>query len=165
MGTKITAWAKKITVYLLLAVAIGWSVDYWRAQSMVSGSAPALVATGIAGEAIDLLSLSQEKPVLVYFWATWCGVCSTVSPSVDFISAHYQVISVVLSSGEQQRIEQYLSGREYSFSTINDPKARIAREWGVSLTPTLFVIEKGQIKSVTTGFTSPIGMWLRLLMA
>lgn len=165
MGTKITAWAKKISVYLLLALAIGWSVDYWRARSMVSGSAPALVATGVQGEAIDLISLSQEKPVLLYFWATWCGVCSTVSPSVDFISAHYQVISVVLSSGPQQRIQHYLNGRQYSFSTVNDPKGIISREWGVSLTPTLFVIEKGQIKSLTTGFTSPLGMWLRLLMA
>lgn len=159
------AWGKQVSVYLLLVIIVGWSVDYWRAKSIVSGSAPALVAISIQGEAIDLISLSQDKPILVYFWATWCGVCSTVSPSVDFIEDHYQVVTVVLSSGSQQRLQQYLSGRQYSFSTVNDPKGVIATEWGVSVTPTLLVISKGQIKSVTTGFTTPIGMWLRLLAA
>lgn len=162
---KTLAWGKKISVYLLVVITVGWSVDYWRAKSIVSGSAPALVATSIQGETIDLISLSQDKPVLVYFWATWCGVCSTVSPSVDFMEDHYQVVTVVLSSGSQQRLQQYLSGRQYSFSTVNDPKGVIAKEWSVSVTPTLLVISKGQIKSVTTGFTTPIGMWLRLLAA
>jgi thiol-disulfide isomerase/thioredoxin len=158
-------WVKEIFSYLLLFVIISSGVDYWRSQSMVSGDAPELVATSVQGEEIDLIALSQDKPVMVYFWATWCGVCSTVSPSVDFISGHYQVITVALSSGEQNRVNQYLKAKEYQFNVVNDPRGLISKEWSVSVTPTIFVIDKGEIKSITTGFTSPIGMWLRLLIA
>ncbi|NEO81845.1 thioredoxin [Moorena sp. SIO4G3] len=33
--------------------------------------------------------LKAEKPVLVYFWATWCGPCRLVSPSVDWVAKNY----------------------------------------------------------------------------
>ncbi|MEH6452742.1 MAG: protein disulfide oxidoreductase [Psychromonas sp.] len=158
-------WVKEIFSYLILFIILSWGVDYWRSQSMVSGDAPELITTSVQGEEVDLIALSQDKPVLVYFWATWCGVCSVVSPSVDFISEHYQVVTVALSSGNENRINQYLNAKDYQFNVVNDPRGAVSREWGVSVTPTLFVIDKGEIKSITTGFTSPMGMWLRLLLA
>ena len=33
--------------------------------------------------------LESEKPVLVYFWAGWCGPCRLVSPSIDKIAKTY----------------------------------------------------------------------------
>ncbi|MDX2320899.1 MAG: redoxin domain-containing protein, partial [Moritella sp.] len=65
----------------------------------------------------------------------------------------------------ENRINQYLNAKDYQFNVVNDPRGGVSRDWGVSVTPTLFVIDKGEIKSVTTGFTSPMGMWLRLLLA
>ncbi len=158
-------WLKEALILISIVVVIGLAADLWRSQSMASGQAPQLIAESVQGSNIDLIAMSQEKPVMVYFWATWCAICSSVSPSVDFISDNYQVVTVALTSGEPQRIKQYLNTKEYSFDVINDPKGEISRTWGVSVTPTIFVINKDEITSVTTGFTSPIGMWLRLLLA
>ncbi|OKH23236.1 thiol reductase thioredoxin [Hydrococcus rivularis NIES-593] len=32
---------------------------------------------------------SEDKPVLVYFWASWCGPCRLVSPSIDWVANTY----------------------------------------------------------------------------
>lgn len=34
--------------------------------------------------------LQSEQPVLVYFWANWCGPCRLVSPSVAWIAENYR---------------------------------------------------------------------------
>lgn len=33
--------------------------------------------------------LDQDKPVLAYFWASWCGPCRLVSPSIDWAGKEY----------------------------------------------------------------------------
>jgi len=139
------------------------AVDLWRSQSIVSGNAPDLVVTSIQGDEIDLIAMSQKEPVLVYFWGTWCPVCSTTSPSVNFLSDYYPTVTVALTSGKPERVQQYQTEKDYQFQTVNDQKGAISRSWGVSVTPTIFVVDKGEITSVTTGFTSPIGIWLRLI--
>lgn len=157
-------WLKEALIFITIIVVIGWGADLYRSQSSASGQAPELIAESILGDKIDLVAMSQEKPVMVYFWATWCAICSGVSPSVDFIADNHRVVSVALTSGESPRIKQYMNAKEYAFNVVNDPKGEISRAWGVSVTPTIFVVDKGEITSVTTGFTSPIGMWLRLYL-
>ena len=33
--------------------------------------------------------LEEQKPVLAYFWASWCGPCRLVSPSIDWVAQNY----------------------------------------------------------------------------
>jgi len=161
-------WASRIKSLLgygLFFCVVSWGVDLWRAQDLVSGAAPELTGVSVQGQQLDLYAMSQEKPVLVYFWATWCSVCRTVSPSVSFMSDQYSVITVALNSGNTTRVQRYLKAKEYDFPVLNDPKGQLSRAWGISVTPTVFIVNKGKVASVTTGFTSPFGLWARLLFS
>jgi thioredoxin 1 len=44
----------------------------------------------IADEQFDNEVYDSDKPVLVYFWASWCGPCRLVSPSINWIADNYQ---------------------------------------------------------------------------
>jgi hypothetical protein len=48
---------------------------------------------------------------------------------------------------------------------VNDEQGQLSRLWQIQVTPTLVVAYKGEVKSVTTGFTSGWGMKLRLWWA
>ena len=151
-----------MVITLVLGVVIMTGYNLYLQKDMPSGVAPSLNAVQLNGEEVDLQSLSEEGPVLVYFWASWCQVCSWVSPAVSDLSENYQVITVALASGNDDRVRRYSAAKELNFPVINDNDGELSRTWKVNVTPSIFIIKEGEIKSVTTGFTTKVGMLLRL---
>ncbi|MFM2600655.1 protein disulfide oxidoreductase [Vibrio fortis] len=166
LGQRIKRWSKELLSILLIVGVISAAMDFYRSQSMPQGNAISMVGTSIQGEEIDLIELSKQgEPVIVYFWATWCGACKFVSPSVDWLAKSHNVVSVSLSSGPDERVSRYLQAKDYSFDVLNDTSGQIGRDWAISVTPTIAIIKDGEIKSITTGVTTPLGIWLRAALA
>ncbi|WP_062268486.1 protein disulfide oxidoreductase [Endozoicomonas arenosclerae] len=147
---------------LLIGAAVMTAYNTYLQKDMPTGIAPELRAMPINGEQVDLRSLSEKGPVLLYFWASWCRVCHWVSPAVSDLSENYQVVTVALASGDNERVAKYLGVKELRFPVINDHDGSVSRDWNVSVTPSIFVIRNGEIETVTTGFTTKLGMLIRL---
>ncbi|ABM03198.1 thioredoxin family protein [Psychromonas ingrahamii 37] len=160
--TKVVRWMKEILTFTLIVTVLSLAIDAWRSREMPSTNMPSLSMSTLEGDWVDIKKMSQDKPILLYFWATWCSVCNFVSPSVNWLSESHQVISVALSSGDDRRLGQFMAYKEYDFPVINDPKGNIGQTWNITVIPSIFIVKNGEISSITTGFTTPMGMWLRL---
>lgn len=47
-------------------------------------------AIAIKDPEFDTEVLQANQPVLVYFWASWCGPCRLMSPSIDWVAENYK---------------------------------------------------------------------------
>ena len=75
--------------------------------------------------------LNSEKPVLLDFWASWCGPCRMVSPIVDEIAAERGDIKVGKVNVDEER--------------------ELAGQFGVMSIPTLVVIKGGKVVNQMVG--------------
>ncbi|MFK0569591.1 protein disulfide oxidoreductase [Endozoicomonas sp.] len=162
---RLKRWAREALLMVVIFITASIAIDLWRGQTMPDGTMPEMVVSTLQGEIIDVKALSHEQPVMIYFWATWCSICRFVSPTVNWMSDDYAVVSVALSSGENARIAGYMEHHGYDFRTANDNDGLIARQWGISATPTLVIVKNGQVVSSTTGISTPPGIWLRMQLA
>ena len=77
--------------------------------------------------------LKSDLPVLVDFWAPWCGPCRMVSPLVDELAEEYD-------------------GKARFFKLNTDDNMQTAARYNVRSIPTLLVFKSGEIVDQVIGF-------------
>ncbi|MCK5696052.1 MAG: thioredoxin [Desulfobacula sp.] len=79
--------------------------------------------------------LKSNKPVMVDFWAPWCGPCKAIAPTVDALEKEY--------------------GDKMTFVKVNVDENPIApSKFGVQAIPTLIFFKNGEIADQITGMVA-----------
>jgi putative thioredoxin len=90
-----------------------------------------------------VLERSRERPVLVDFWAAWCGPCRTLAPVLDRLAAAY-------------------AGQAEVVKVDTDAEAELAARYGVRSLPTLALFHDGRLVEALVG-AQPEGVLRDLL--
>ncbi|HFU73943.1 MAG TPA: redoxin domain-containing protein [Helicobacteraceae bacterium] len=107
-----------------------------------------------------------EDAVMVHFWATWCPVCQTEEGNINFIANHFDVVSVVVKSGADEQVLEYMEKEGVNFTVVNDRYGALASEHDVNVFPTTFIYNsEGELVFTTVGYTSIVGLYLRMWWA
>jgi thiol-disulfide isomerase/thioredoxin len=132
----------------------------WEAKVVANGANLPADPSGAAlpSDRLKLESL-RGHPVILDFWATWCGPCQMEAPVVNAIGQRYKdrglAVVGVNTSDEDGLAAQFIRQKHLAFPVVYDEGNSIAKKYGVTSLPTLVVVSKtGKVVAIRTGVTS-----------
>lgn len=89
-------------------------------------------ATHVTTDQFDTEVLQSSVPVLVDFWAVWCGPCRAIAPHVEAIAQEY-------------------AGRAKAVKVNVDEEPELALRYGIQSIPTLLFFKDGKVQDMIVG--------------
>jgi thiol-disulfide isomerase/thioredoxin len=160
LSRKIRSTLKEITIALVLLFVISNIISYIRQPELGSTLLPKIEVELIDG---TTFKHQEGKPLVIHFWAISCPACKLEAPNIETISKEYEVLSIALNSGSDEKIKAYMQENDLSFKVLNDFDGEWGRAFKIEVYPTTFIYDaKGELRFTEVGYTTTAGLLARL---
>lgn len=152
---------KTIVVIVFILGLIGYSFytngSFMRTKEKaeVGSYAPDFMLTGVDGKEVRLSDI--KKPVLVNFWASWCGPCRQEAPELIRLYDHYkgkfEILAVNITiNDKEENARKFARFFGMEFPVLFDRDGSIAEKYRVTGFPTtVFIGEDKKIVYIANG--------------
>jgi cytochrome c biogenesis protein CcmG, thiol:disulfide interchange protein DsbE len=118
-------------------------------------SAPEFLLTSHEGKSVRLEDF-RGKPIVLNFWASWCGPCRSEFPGLHTVwlrnKAQVEFLAVAISEPRETSLK-FMRDKQYTFTVLTDPDSQgsteptrdVARRYGIEAIPTTYFIDANGI--------------------
>lgn len=114
---------------------------------LLNKPAPEFELPTLAGDSVNLAGF-KGKPVLLSFWATWCGPCRRELPVLNSLYSKYKddgLVVVGVNDEDKGVARKHLEKEGIGFPTLHDRKHAVHRMFRVGSIPTVVLVDKDGI--------------------
>jgi cytochrome c biogenesis protein CcmG, thiol:disulfide interchange protein DsbE len=158
MKGKIAIGAALLTIgFVVYVMAKGFGTNPREVPFLLAGKkAPNFTIKRLDNDTTVSLSDFTGKPIVINFWATWCGPCKMEHPVLDWAAKQYADRAVFLGivfEDNEENTKRFLAENGWSFVQLYDPLSTVAVDYGVSGVPETYFIDRNGI--ITGKYAAP----------
>jgi len=125
---------------------------------------PSVSLKDLDGKTINMSSYNNsDKPVIISFWATWCGPCLKELSAINEVYSQWQketgveLVAVSIDdSRTKSRVKPQVKGKSWSYKVVLDENQELKRALNVGNVPYTMVLYKGKVVYSHSSYTPGI---------
>jgi cytochrome c biogenesis protein CcmG, thiol:disulfide interchange protein DsbE len=102
----------------------------------------------VSGSSVRLSKYRGERPVLIYFWATWCPYCLSVRPEISRLREkmgpnEMEILGINVGGSDSfERLKRFQEGHPVSWPILYDGDGKVSKAYGVQGIPLFVLVNK-----------------------
>jgi thiol-disulfide isomerase/thioredoxin len=145
------SWSRDRRSRLILIFVVSLAFSSLFIPGLEGGNLKDFSLLDMNGNKVHLLDLAEDKPLLLYFWASWCKPCRLITPQVSTLAEEYKdritVLGINVGGVDSLKdVKKYNKRYKITYPLLIDSDNKTVETYSVHAIPTVILVdERGKI--------------------